>query len=153
MSAERFPVYLPIARVVGLIAVLVCALATIVARLIQVQIVQGDAFAVAARANQVQVIPVAAPRGLIVDQHGTILVRSRPSFVCALIPSEITDIDRTLAMLSGILRVPVDKLQRRLLHHHNTNYKNFEEVRTYEPYGPVILADDLTAVQTEIGRA
>src|ERR1700736_5577802 len=148
MSAERFPVYLPIARVVGLIAVLVCALATIVARLIQVQIVQGDAFAVAARANQVQVIPVAAPRGLILDTHGTVLVRSRPSFVCALIPSEVGDIDKTLAALSTVLRIPVDKLQRRLLHHHGKNYKNFDEVRTYEPYGPVILASDLTAVQT-----
>ena len=50
-----------------------------------------------------------APRGLIVDQHGTILVRSRPSFVCALVPSEVTDIDRTLAMLSGIHDLEFDR--------------------------------------------
>ncbi len=117
MSAERYSADGSLPRILGFIAVLFIALASIVSRLVQVQIVQGDAFAAAARANQVQVIPVAAPRGLIVDQHGTILVRSRPSFVCALIPSEVTDIDRTLAMLSGILRIPVDKLERRLLHH------------------------------------
>ncbi|MDB5043377.1 MAG: spoVD 1 [Candidatus Eremiobacteraeota bacterium] len=148
MSAERLPADGSLPRTLGFIGVLFIALAAIVSRLVQVQLVQGDTFAAAARANQVQVIPVAAPRGLIVDQHGTILVRSRPSFVCALIPSEVTDIDRTLSMLSGILRIPVDKLERRLLHHHNTNYKSFDEVRTYEPYGPVILASDLTAVQT-----
>jgi penicillin-binding protein 2 len=148
MSAERLPTDGSLPRILGFIGVLFIALAAIVSRLVQVQLVQGDAFAAAARANQVEVIPVAAPRGLIVDQHGTILVRSRPSFVCALIPSEVTDIDHTLAMLSGILRVPVERLQQRLLHHHNTNYKNFDEVRTYEPYGPVILVTDLTAVQT-----
>ena len=31
--------------------------------------------------------PVSAPRGLIFDRHGVVMVRSRPSFVCALIPS------------------------------------------------------------------
>ena len=67
---------------------------------------QGETFAAQARANQIQVIPVAAPRGLIVDRHGVVLVRSRPSFVCALIPSEVTDIDKTLARLSDVLGDP-----------------------------------------------
>jgi penicillin-binding protein 2 len=120
----------------------------IVQRLVQVQIVQGDAFAAAARANQVQVIPVAAPRGLILDRRGAVIVRSRPSFVCALVPSEIVDIDKTLAALSDVLKIPVAKLQHRLLHHHGKNYKAFDEVRTYEPNGPIILASDLTAAQT-----
>ncbi|MDB5040289.1 MAG: spoVD 1 [Candidatus Eremiobacteraeota bacterium] len=137
-----------LARILAFIALLVCALATIVARLVQVQIVQGDAYAAAARANQVQVIPVAAPRGLILDRRGTVLVRSRPSFVCALVPSEVGDIGKTLAMLSDVLKIPVAKLQRRLLHHHGKNYRNFEEVRTYEPAGPVILATDLSPAQT-----
>jgi penicillin-binding protein 2 len=148
MSAERLPAGLPLARAIWFIVVLVWALVTILARLIEVQIIQGESFAGAARANQVQVIPVAAPRGLILDRHGTVLVRSRPSFVCALVPSEVRDIDKTLATLSGVLHIPVGNLQRRLLHHHDKNYKNFEEVRTYEPAGPVILATDLTPAQT-----
>jgi penicillin-binding protein 2 len=94
------------------------------------------------------VIPVAAPRGLIVDRNGVVLVRSRPSFVCALVPSEIADIDATLTRLSGVLGIPVAKLRHRLLHHHGKNYRSFDEVVTYEPYGPVILASDLSAVQT-----
>ncbi|HTD33950.1 MAG TPA: penicillin-binding protein 2, partial [Candidatus Elarobacter sp.] len=83
-----------------------------------------------------------------VDKRGVVLVRSRPSFVCALIPSEITDIDKTLAMLADVLHLPVEKLRYRLLHHHGKNYTSFDEVQTYEPYGPVILATDLTPVQT-----
>jgi penicillin-binding protein 2 len=148
VSTERLPARQPVARIVGFAAVLALALAAIVARLVQVQLVQGDAFAAAARANQVQVIPVAAPRGLIVDRNGVVLVRSRPSFVCALVPSQIADIDTTLTRLSGVLGIPVAKLRRRLLHHHGKNYRSFDEVVTYEPYGPVILASDLSPAQT-----
>jgi penicillin-binding protein 2 len=138
----------PLVRVLAFVALLAFALIAIVVRLADVQLVQGEAFASAARANQIQVIPVAAPRGLIVDRHGVVLVRSRPSFVCALIPSEIVDIDKTLATLAAVLRVPSEKLRRRLLHHHDKNYENFDQVKTYEPYGPVILATDLTPAQT-----
>jgi penicillin-binding protein 2 len=126
---------------------LVFAIVAIVVRLVQVQLVQGEAFAAAARENQVQLIPISAPRGLIVDRHGVIMVRSRPSFVCALIPSEITDIAATMRTLATTLRVDEAVLYQRLLHHRGVNYKNFEEVATYEPYGPVILAADLTPAQ------
>jgi penicillin-binding protein 2 len=134
-------------RLAGFIALLIVALAAIVFRLTQVQVVQGEAFAAAAHANQVQLIPVAAPRGLIVDRHGTILVRSRPSFVCALIPSQITDIDKTVSALADILHVERTVLVDRLLNHRGVHYRDFAEVQTYEPYGPVILASDLRPAQ------
>ncbi|HYZ17627.1 MAG TPA: penicillin-binding transpeptidase domain-containing protein, partial [Candidatus Acidoferrum sp.] len=148
IRTERVPVEPRISRVVAFIAVLVCALAAIVWRLIQIQILEGDAFAAAARSNQVQVIPVAAPRGLIVDRRGTVIVRSRPSFVCALVPSQIVDIDKTLPMLADVLKIPVAKLRARMLHHHGKHYTTFDEVRTNEPNGPIILASDLTPAQT-----
>lgn len=134
-------------RIAAFVFVLVAALVAIVVRLTQVQIVQGEVFAAAARANQVQLIPVAAPRGLIVDRHGAVMVRSRPSFVCALIPSEIKDIGRTIRALSGILGVDEKKLWDRLYNHRGVHYKNFDEVQTYEPYGPVILEADLRPAQ------
>jgi penicillin-binding protein 2 len=134
-------------RFAAFIALLAAALAAIVVRLTQVQIVDGDDFAARARANQVELIPVAAPRGLIVDRHGTVIVRSRPSFVCALIPSEVKDINATLRGLSAILGVPQPVLWQRLLHHRGVYYKNFDEVQIYEPYGPVILANELSPSQ------
>ncbi len=147
-TAERPLPDRPLPRVLGFAAVLAIALVAIVTRLVQVQLVQGEQFAAAARANQIEVIPVAAPRGLVLDRHGVVLVRSRPSFVCALIPSEVVDIDKTLAGLSDVLHVPVERLRHRMLHHHQVNYESFDQVRTYEPNGPVILAADLTAAQT-----
>ena len=134
-------------RFVAFIGLLAVALVAIVFRLTQVQIVDGDDFAARARANQIELIPVAAPRGLIVDRHGTVMVRSRPSFVCALIPSEVKNINVTLRGLAEILGVPEAVLLKRLLHHRGVNYKNFDEVQVYEPYGPVILASELSPSQ------
>ena len=113
-------------RIFGFIVALTIALVAIVVRLTQVQIVQGETFAAAARANQIQKIPVVAPRGLIVDRHGTIMVRSRPSFVCALIPSLVKDINTEIKGVARVLGVPEAKLWKQLLHHHGVNYKDFD---------------------------
>ncbi len=47
-----------------------------------------------------------------------------------------------------MIGIPVAKLRHRMLHHHQINYDSFDQVKTYEPNGPVILASDLTAAQT-----
>ena len=122
---------------------IVLALVLVVLRLVQVQILQGEEFRSAAQANQIRLIPVAAPRGLIYDRNGKVVVRSRPSFVVALIPSEIKDIDSELKTVAQTIGVPVQKLNEQLLHHHGVNYKDFDEVALYEPYGPVVLATDI----------
>lgn len=123
--------------------VILLALILVVLRLVQVQILQGEEFRSAAQANQIRLIPVAAPRGLIYDRNGKVVVRSRPSFVVALIPSEIKDIDSELKTVAQTIGVPVKKLNDQLLHHHGVNYKDFDEVAIYEPYGPVVLATDI----------
>jgi penicillin-binding protein 2 len=140
-------IYRGIARMGGFLFIVAIAIMAIVARLTYVQLVDGKVYAAAARANQVRLIPVAAPRGLIVDRQDQILVRSRPSFVVALIPSQVKDIKTTVADLSSTLQIPQDELWHRLYHHHDVNYENFAQVQTYEPYGPVILASDLHTSQ------
>lgn len=130
-------------RLAGFIAVLVLALLLLLLRLIQVQLLQGEVFRAQAQANQIRLIRVAAPRGMIYDRHGHVMVRSRPAFVVGLIPSEVKDIGRVLHTLSSVLGVPEAKLQYRLLHHRGVNYTNFEQVQVYEPYGPVVLASDI----------
>ncbi|HUA08542.1 MAG TPA: penicillin-binding protein 2 [Candidatus Acidoferrales bacterium] len=130
-------------RIAGFITVIAIAVIGIVAQLVHVQLVQGSLYRAAAIENQVRLIEVAAPRGMIYDRDGRVLVRSRPSFVVGLIPSEITDIDGELATLARTIGVDAAKLRYRLLHHRGVNYENFAQVQTYEPYGPVILASDL----------
>ena len=127
-------------KLVVFILGVIAALAALVFRLTQVQLVEGARFAAAARANQIRRIPVAAPRGRIYDRHGVVLVRSRPSFVCAMIPSDVHDIgERRCARsqaFSAIAGKPV--LWKRLLHHRGIRIiRTSKRSRLYEPYGPV----------------
>jgi penicillin-binding protein 2 len=92
-------------------------------------------------------IPIAAPRGFMYDRNGKIVVRSRPSYVCALIPSEVADLDRTLEQLAQTLGLDAAALRKRVFHHHGVNYESFDQVVTFEPYGPIILASDLSTAQ------
>ncbi len=133
----------PVWRIVALVAVVFVALVVLVARLIQVQLVDGSKYRAAALANQVRLIPVAAPRGLIYDRHGRVLVRSRPSFVVGLIPSQVADVDGELEKLAGAIGANAGDLRKRLLHHRGLDYRSFDEVVANEPYGPVVLANDL----------
>ncbi|MEO6836362.1 MAG: penicillin-binding protein 2 [Candidatus Tumulicola sp.] len=139
----RTPWKRPAWRIVAFIAVVVVAFVALLARLIQIQIVEGGKYRAEALANQVRLIPVAAPRGIIYDRHGTVMVRSRPSFVVGLIPSQVTDVDNELAKLAGAIGVGAETLRSRLLHHRGIDYRAFDDVVANEPYGPVVLAKDL----------
>jgi penicillin-binding protein 2 len=134
-------------RIVAFALALTLALALLIARLTQIQLFESARFEAAARANQIRRIPVAAPRGRIYDRNGLVLVRSRPSFVCAMVPSDVHDAAATMHKLAGVLGVDEALLWKRLLHHHGVNYKDFDEVAVYEPNGPIVLASDLTSAQ------
>jgi penicillin-binding protein 2 len=142
--APRVPAWrLPTWRLVAFAALVLLALGALVARLIEVQLLDGARYRAAAQANQVRLIPVAAPRGMIYDRHGTIMARSSPSFVVALIPSQVSDARRELSTLAGIIHVNDAALWNRLLHHRGIDYSSFAEVAAGEPYGPVVLATGL----------
>lgn len=134
---------LPTWRLTAFAAIVVISLLALVARLVQVQLFDGGSYRAQALANQIRLIPVAAPRGIIADRHGTILARSRPSFVVALIPSEVNDLDGELTSLAGIIHVSKASLTHRLLHHRGIDYSGFAQVAANEPYGPVVLATNL----------
>jgi penicillin-binding protein 2 len=138
ISWERPPL-----RIVVFATSMLLALLVLVARLATIQLVNGATYRAAALENQIRLIRVAAPRGLIYDRHGIVLARNRPSFVVGLIPSEIADLPREIALLSQTVGVPEGTLMRRLFHHHGIDYTSFAQIAANEPYGPIILAVDL----------
>ncbi len=140
---RRIPWRLPTWRLVAFAALIVLALSALLVRLIVVQLVDGQRYRAAAAANQIRLIPVAAPRGVIYDRNGTVMARSRPSFVVGVIPSQVANPYSELATLAQILSVDERSLWYRLLHHRGVTYPSFDAVAQSEPYGPVILATDL----------
>src|SRR4029077_1804186 len=121
LGNEPHPPQPPLWKLAAFISVIVLAFCALLVRLIFVQIAGGPMYAEKARANQIRLIPIVAPRGRIYDRNGIVLVRNRPSFVCVLIPSEVRDVNSTLRTLSIIVNVPQPLLQRRLLHHNGAD--------------------------------
>ncbi len=140
---RRTPWRFPVWRLVAFAGFVALSLIALVVRLVYVQLIDGDRYRAAAQANQIRLIPVAAPRGVIYDRHGVVMARSRPSFVVGLIPSEVKNVYGELATLSQIVGVGTQSLWYRLLHHRGITYPSFDRVVESEPYGPVILATDL----------
>ena len=84
------------------------------ARVLYLQILQGETFAVFAEQNSVRVQRVQAPRGLILDRNGEILVDSQPSYEARIVPNEIDDLDLTLARMADVLGVDRGEIARRV---------------------------------------
>lgn len=82
-----------------------------VVRMFQLQVVSGDQYRTLADENRLVRIETAAPRGVVYDRNGTILVRNQPSFEIALIPQylplddEETDVDEEAKEIERVLLI------------------------------------------------
>lgn len=84
----------------------------ILARIWQLQILQGDELRKISEANRLRVIGVPAPRGIIFDRNGIPLVKNTPAFCASLIPGEF-DASR-IESLSTLLSMPAEELSKKL---------------------------------------
>jgi penicillin-binding protein 2 len=84
------------------------AFAVLAARLWRLQIVERDAYLLRAEQNRFRLVPVDAPRGVMYDRNGTLLVRNEPSFTVVIVPADLpTDSeDLVFERLAGLLGVP-----------------------------------------------
>ena len=99
---------------------MVIATATIFAFLVLIgqlwylQVLEGGRFLDASDKNRIRVRPIAAPRGILFDRHGTPLVDNRPTFTLSLIPRELPRDDETrdavLGRVASLLRIPYQEL-------------------------------------------
>ena len=84
--------------------------ALIVARLIQLQIVQHGEFTRLARQQQQRVVEVRAPRGMILDRNGQRLAMSLPVESVCIDPLRVPDLVVASDILSKILAVDADEM-------------------------------------------
>jgi penicillin-binding protein 2 len=131
-------------RLIVFILLVCAALGVLVWRLIDVQLVNGALYEQLADANQLRTIPIAAPRGLMYDRRGTIIVANRPSFVVQVVPMQLRDPHAELAELAGVLGQPADALMHRLLYWQGVTYRDFDALAAAVPLGPVTIAQDLS---------
>ncbi len=132
-------------RLIVFVAGVAIALGVLVWRLADVQLVHGALYETLADQNQLRTIPLTAPRGLMYDRHGVIVVGNRPSFVVQVVPMQVSDPAAEIDELAGILRIPAATLWQRLLRQNGVSYASFDALAGAVPLGPVTIAEDLNA--------
>ncbi len=100
------------------------------------QIVEGEHYRELAENNRLRKLPIKAPRGLIYDRNGQLLVENIPSYNLLVDRSRSDDLQGAIRFVAGILGRPVPELAAIL-----------ERVRSTPDFKPVLLAEHLTLEQ------
>ena len=106
-----------VARLPALQVAFVALLLLVVAAYWNVQVVQGDHFRRLAENNRMRTVPLEAPRGLIFDRGGRLLVENVPSYNLLFDRSRSRDRRADLAWAAGVLERTVEELEGALAHH------------------------------------
>ena len=113
------------------------ALALLVGRTLQLQIIRGERYASLAEANRVRAYTLVPPRGIIYDRFGKVLVQNLPSFVFTMtfadLPKDETERDAALVRAAELVGVPRTELDLLLTDTTRDPYEPFV-VRKGIPY-------------------
>jgi penicillin-binding protein 2 len=83
-------------------------------RLWYVQIYRGDYYKRISENNRIQYIEIPAPRGIVFDRNGEVVLGNRPYFDLVYVPQFILDKEMTFQLLSRLLHVPIHVFEKRL---------------------------------------
>ncbi|MDF1758205.1 MAG: penicillin-binding protein 2 [Legionellaceae bacterium] len=90
-------------RLVVMAALLIVLSLMLILRIAYLQFSQFQRYATLSLKNQMSIIPIPPPRGLIYDRNGVILAENVPIYVLEVIPERVKDLKKTLAQLQDIL--------------------------------------------------
>lgn len=99
-----------IARVILTSVIGVLLLSTVIARLVQLQVVDHAVFAAQSQGNRIRIEAVAPIRGLVFDRRGRVLAENLPAYQLELIPEQVSDIDDTLQRLANLGLIDSDDI-------------------------------------------
>ncbi|MBN2644069.1 MAG: penicillin-binding protein 2 [Desulfuromonadaceae bacterium] len=107
-------------------------------RLWYLQVISGERYDLQSQKNRTRYLPIAAPRGIIYDRNGEILVGNRPSFTLSVLRQDVVDRDRLLSDLAQDLDLDREFLEQA-----------WENQRYYPRYRPIPLKRDISREQVE----
>jgi len=106
------------------------------------QIAQHTRFKEMAESNRLRTLPLRAPRGIIFDRHGRVVVENRDSKNISILREHSKDLDRTITMLAALTGVSADEIREVMAQHR------------HEPsYRPVVVINDATLDQVAAVQA
>ena len=98
---------------IALVTFLVILMA-LTGRLWFLQILKGKDFSVASDRNRVREVTKPAPRGLIYDRNGMLMLANRPFFDLVIIPQYLQNRDQTLGIVAELFNIPLENIEKRL---------------------------------------
>ena len=101
-------------RLTYILVAIIAVFCLLVVRLFYLQILNGNKYRQLSANNCIRLQTIDAPRGLIFDRHGEMLVDNRPSFDLSIIPKDADPVDKTIAKLAAYIRVPETQLVEKL---------------------------------------
>jgi len=72
-------------------------------RMMHLQLIAGDEFKRLSEKNCIRLLPLKAPRGLVYDCRGNLMIGNRPSFAVSIIPAEASDPVAVIERLQSFL--------------------------------------------------
>ncbi len=86
-----------------LVAVLIVLSLILILRLAFLQISEFKRYQTLSLKNQMSIIPIAPPRGVILDRNGVLLAENIPVYVLEIVPERVKDIKATLTRLQKLI--------------------------------------------------
>ena len=113
-------------RAILLYVVLVFVFVSLFARLIFLQVFQGERYTYLSENNRIRLKRVPGSRGMIVDRQGQLLVDSRPSFDLFFVPEDTDRPETTLRLLAQYLKWDENELLK--TYEDNKSRAAFDEI-------------------------
>ena len=101
-------------------------------RLVHLQIISGSEFKHLSDKNRIRLLRLKAPRGLVYDCGGNLLIDNRPSFTVSIIPAETSDPAKTLAKLGRFIDIDEGRVLERI------------RASRYAPYRQIMVTRDIS---------
>ena len=99
------------------VGIAVCLILVLIVRFFQLQILDYDQYSKKANTNRIRKVTTSAPRGLILDRNGQILVDNLPTYIINAVPGELPDKNSTILLISKTIGVDSSSLHK--------NYKKY----------------------------
>jgi penicillin-binding protein 2 len=100
------------------------------------QVVQHDKFQEMAENNHQRTLPLRAPRGVLFDRDGRVLVENRHSYSISIVREQTRDLDHTIALLASVLGLEEQSV-REIVERH----------RREPRYRPITIVQDASLAQ------
>ena len=99
-----------LSRIVFAFLLILVLIACLIIRLVYLQIVGHEHYAMLSKDNRIKIEPLPPTRGIIYDRKGRMLAQNVPTYSLELIPEQIDNMDDTLSKLQQLLTISDEKI-------------------------------------------